>query len=153
MAPASSRRTIDSPINRDWPAKKQYTQVGSFLRVKDPDNRLALTGSFTLHAFINSTLPDIGVRQGLLGRWSIDRNEGYCLGINQKGYLEFWVGDGTQVDYVAAEVPLVARVWYFVAVSVRCDDRARDDPPAIRAQPLQQPAVQRRADGLSLAGA
>jgi N,N-dimethylformamidase len=115
--PGFVEETIDSPINHDWPAKKQYTQVGSFLRVHDPDDRLAAVGSFTLHAFINSTLPDIGVRQALLGRWSIDRNEGYCLGINQKGYLEFWVGDGQAVDYVAAEVPLVARVWYFIAVS------------------------------------
>ena len=33
------------------------------------------------------------------------------------GRLEFWVGDGTAADAVAAEVKLIPRIWYFVAVS------------------------------------
>ena len=40
------------------------------------------------------------------------------LGINQKGLLEFWVGQGNEVDYLQAEVPLMAHMWYFVAATL-----------------------------------
>ena len=52
-----------------------------------------------------------------MGRWDTLRNTGYALGINPAGHLEFWVGNGTEVDYVTAELPLVAKVWYLVGVS------------------------------------
>ena len=53
----------------------------------------------------------------MIGRWDTRRNEGYGLGINPQGRLEFWVGDGNEVDYVTAELPLIKNVWYFVAAS------------------------------------
>jgi N,N-dimethylformamidase len=115
--PGYIEQEIDSAVNGEWAVKKQFTQVGSFLRVDDPKGRLVLGGSFTLYGFIWPTLPHNGLRQALLGRWDSYRNEGYCLGINRKGLLEFWLGDGKEVDYVAAEVPLIAKMWYFVAVS------------------------------------
>ena len=103
--------------NGEWAVRKQYTQVGSFLRVDDPSNVLALEGSFTLFAFVWPTLPCVGLRQTLIGRWDIRSNKGFGLGINRKGQLEFWLGDGAEVDYLAAEVPMMAKIWYFVAVS------------------------------------
>jgi N,N-dimethylformamidase len=108
---------VDSPVNGRWAVKKQFTQLGSFLKVTDPQNKLAVSGNFSLLAFIWPTMPQRGSRQTILGRWDTLRNAGYALGINPAGHLEFWVGNGTEVDYVTAELPLVAKVWYLVGVS------------------------------------
>jgi N,N-dimethylformamidase len=104
--------------NGTWAVTKQYTQVGSFLEVADPERRLAVEGSLTLCAFIYPGLSKAGMRQCLLGRWDNDKNYGYSLGVNQQGHLEFWVGQGNEVDYVQAEVPLQAQHWYFVAATL-----------------------------------
>ena len=114
--PGFVERPVASSIDREWPARKQYIQKGNFLRVADPQGRLAPTGPFTLHAYIFPTLPEAG-RQVLLGRWSVDATSGFALGINPSGRLEFWVGDGAGADAVAAEVKLIPRLWYFVAAS------------------------------------
>ncbi len=115
--PGFIEEEVDCEANGSWAVKKQYTQVGSFLEVADPDGKLALAGSMTIFAFILPSLPQVGLRQCLVGRWNNDSNFGYCLGINQKGHLEFWVGQGSEVDYVQAEVPLQRKMWYFVAAT------------------------------------
>jgi N,N-dimethylformamidase beta subunit-like, C-terminal/Concanavalin A-like lectin/glucanases superfamily len=114
--PGFIEQPVASPIERDWPTRKQYIQKGNFLRVADAQGKLAPDGPFTLHAYIFPTLPEAG-RQMLLGRWSVEGTSGFGLGINPSGHLEFWVGDGSATDAVAADVKLIARVWYFVAVS------------------------------------
>ncbi|CAO4135914.1 N,N-dimethylformamidase beta subunit family domain-containing protein [Methylorubrum extorquens] len=133
--PGYIEEEIACEANGPWKVWKQYTQVGSFLRVADPDQRLAPEGSFTVFTYLWSTLPTVGLRQSLVGRWDIRSNKGFGFGINRKGFLEFWVGDGSEVDYVAAEAPLVARIWYFVAVSY--------DARTGRAEIFQEPVVNR----------
>ena len=118
-----------------WAVRKQYTQVGSYLSVADPDNKLALDGPITVFAFIYPGLPEAGLRQVILGRWNNDRNVGYALGINQAGHLEFWVGRGDEVDYIKAEAPLLARIWYFVAATY--------DPKTGRAEIYQESVANR----------
>lgn len=108
---------VDSPINGIWAVKKQFTQLGSYLEVTDPERKLEVAGSFSLMAFVWPTLPNRGSRQTILGRWDTLRNAGYALGISPVGHLEFWVGNGSEVDYVTAELPLLPKVWYFVGVS------------------------------------
>ena len=115
--PGFIEQEFSCEANGEWAVKKQFTQVGSYLTVDDPDGRLRLDGSFTLFAFIHPTVPQWGTRQALIGRWDISDNEGYCLGITQNGFLEFWVGDGTDMDYIRAELPLLGNQWYFVAAS------------------------------------
>ena len=115
--PGFIEQAIDCSANGDWQVKKQFTQVGSYLTVNDPDGHLRLDGSFTLFAFIHPTVPQWGTRQALMGRWDITSNHGYCLGLTQDGYLEFWVGDGNDMDYIRAEVPLIGNQWYFVAAT------------------------------------
>ena len=132
--PGFVERPVPSPIDRTWPARKQYAQKGNFLLVADSQNKLAPTDAFTLHAFIFPTLPDAG-RQMLLGRWAVDGTCGFGLGINPAGRLEFWVGDGSRADAVTAEVKLVARVWYLVAVSY--------DPGSGVARLYQEPVINR----------
>jgi N,N-dimethylformamidase len=136
--PGFVEKLIESDINRAWPARKQYAQMGSFLRVDDSDRRLAVTGSFTLHAFIFPTMPGRH-RQTLLGRWSVDRVQGYALGIDAEGRLEFRVGDGASADQVTTEIRLVAQTWYFVA--------ATWDAASKRAS-VRQTAVVNRYNGL-----
>lgn len=133
--PGYIEEEIACEANGPWKVWKQYTQVGSFLRVADPDQRLAPEGSFTVFTYLWSTLPTVGLRQSLVGRWDIRSNKGFGFGINRKGFLEFWVGDGSEVDYVAAEAPLVARIWYFVAVSY--------DARTGRTEIFQEPVVNR----------
>jgi N,N-dimethylformamidase len=116
--PGFIEQMVDCAVNGSWVVKKQYTQIGSFLQVRDPDRRLALDASLTIFAFIYPSLPKVGLRQALVSRWDNTKNSGYCLGINQKGQLEFWVGQGSEVDSLAAEVPLHGKVWYFVAASL-----------------------------------
>jgi N,N-dimethylformamidase len=115
--PGFIEEEVKSSIDGDWDVKKQYTQVGNFLAVDDPQAKLALDGDFTLCAFVYPTLPGDGVRQALLARWDIYNTAGYGLWINQSGHLEFGVGDGKEVDYLSAEVPLLKNIWYFVAIS------------------------------------
>jgi len=107
---------VDAPLNRQWPVRKQYAQIGSYLEVPDPDGRLAPEGDFTVHAFIWPATPKSG-RQVIAGRWSVTDVAGWALGIDTNGFLEFWIGDGTRVDAVRAEMPLLAQSWYFVAAS------------------------------------
>ncbi len=115
--PGFVEEEIDNPLNGEWDVKKQFTQLGSYLVVDDPDQRLNAEGSFTLLCYIWPSMPTKGVRQTLLGRWDTSTNEGFCLGIDPQGRLEFWVGDGKEVDYVTSELPLTKKVWYFVGAS------------------------------------
>lgn len=132
--PGFIEQPVPSSIERDWPVRKQYIQKGNFLEVADDARLLALSGAFTLHAFMFPTLPAEG-RQVILGRWSIAGASGYALGIDTSGRLEFWVGDGVKADAVAADVPLTPHTWYFVAASF--------DPARGTATLYQEPVVNR----------
>ena len=113
--PGFIEQEINAPINSRYAVSKQYTQMGNFVRVNDPESLLRLQQqSFTLWAFVRPSTPDKG-RQSILARWSIADNRGYALGINSQGKLEFWVGDSKKVDAVHAEVPLMTKQWYLVA--------------------------------------
>ena len=60
---------LESPVNGRWTVKKQFTQLGSFLKVDDPDDKFAVSGSFSLMAFVWPATPHRGSRQTILGRW------------------------------------------------------------------------------------
>jgi len=115
--PGFVEKEIDSELNGPCAVRKQYTQLGSFARVEDSAALLDLQGSFTLHAFVWPSSPHLGRRQGILSRWRVGENVGYGIGLNGAGILEFWVGDGKDSDSIVAEVPLVPRIWYFVAAT------------------------------------
>lgn len=115
--PGYVEEEIAHPANGRWAVKKQFTQLGSFLTVEDPALHLKLDGTLSMMAFIWPSMPKRGVRQTIMGRWDTLTNEGFALGINPDGYLEFWVGNGRDVDYVTAEMPLIRQVWYLVGVS------------------------------------
>ena len=111
--------SIESDVPITIEVKRQYTQGGSFIKVKDKNNLLCLKKSFSMHAFIWPSMPG-HERQTIMGRWSVSSSKGYALGINPDGKLEFWVGDGIKIDKVTAEIPLVPKVWVFVAITFDC---------------------------------
>jgi N,N-dimethylformamidase len=115
--PGYREEEIDCALNGTWDVRKQYTQVGSFLTVQDPERRLAFDGSFSLCTFVYPNKSGHGLRQCLLGRWDAFGNRGYGLWLNPAGLLEFGYGDGAEVDYLDGEVPLLERNWYFVAAT------------------------------------
>lgn len=114
--PGFVEEEVASAIPARLPLERQFTQVGAHAVVADPDQLLAKPGDFTIYAFIYPTRPG-AARQAILSKWDIMSGKGYALGISPEGRLEFWVGDGTTIDHVAAEIPLVPKVWYFVAAS------------------------------------
>src|SRR5258708_36229429 len=77
--PGFIEEEIDCATNGTWRVEKQYTQIGSFLEVADPQRELALEASLTLCAFIHPIWPDVGHRQCLIGRWDNDKSYGYGL--------------------------------------------------------------------------
>ena len=108
---------IESDLNGKWDVKKQFTQLGSYLKVNDPNNLLAIDGDFTVFGYINPSTPNTGAHQWLFCRWDNKTNKGYGVGINKDGYLELVVGNGKEVDYLYSELPLVKKVWYFVGAT------------------------------------
>lgn len=120
--PGFVEEEVASAIPARLPVKRQFTQVGAHAMVGDPDQRLAMPGDFTIYAFIYPTKPGVA-RQAILSKWDIMSGKGYALGISPEGRLEFWVGDGASIDHVAAEVPLITKVWYFVAASFNAATR------------------------------
>jgi N,N-dimethylformamidase len=114
--PGFVEQEVVSTIPATIAVKRQFTQLGGHAVVDDPRQLLMPKGDFTLYAFVYPTKPGIK-RQAILSKWDVVASKGYGLGISAEGKLEFWVGDGAQIDHVAAEIPLVERVWYFVAAS------------------------------------
>lgn len=111
---------IEEEVEMELPhflnVRRQYTQIGSFARCDDPDGRLDGLKSFTLFAHVCPTLAS-SERQMVMGRWAIEGNRGYGLGIDQEGHVSLWLGDGSAVDQITTEIPLVPRAWYFIAAS------------------------------------
>jgi N,N-dimethylformamidase len=120
--PGFVEQEIDADIPSRLPVGRQFTQIGSYAVVEDEAQRLALSGDFTLYAFIFPTKPGVS-RQAILSKWDIMSGKGYGLGITTEGRLEFWVGAGAVIDHVRAEVPLRPRAWYFVAASFNAETR------------------------------
>ena len=114
--PGFVEKEIASTIPVKTAVRRQFTQVGAYAVVPDPERRLAFAGSFTLYAFVCPTKPG-GARQAILSRWDIMSGKGYGIGLDVDGRLEFWIGDGAVIDHVAAETPLATKVWHFVAAT------------------------------------
>lgn len=95
---------------------RQYTQLGSYAVVEDPQQLLSGEDSFKLTTWVSPTLVGHG-RQSILGTFDISTMQGWSLGVNPHGHLEFWFGDGEGSNEVATEVPMLSDVWYEVGLS------------------------------------
>ena len=139
--PGFVEREVDAPVNGTHAVAKQHIQLGSFVRVADPESRLAPGRPVTLWAYIWPRTPADG-RQGILTRWQDADGSGYALGIGEDGALEFRVGDSAgNADALTADIPLIARQWYLVAASY--------DPVSGEAALYQEPVENRYNNHLS----
>ncbi len=115
--PGFQEEELAAEVNGAWPVSWQYTQKGNFLVAVDEAGHLAPKGSFTLHAFIFPTLAATG-RQILLSRFCDDEKLGYALGIDARGHLAFWGGDGASIAQAAMDRPLTQHIWYCISASL-----------------------------------
>lgn len=122
LGPGFIEEAISASCNGPVQLARQYTQVGSFVEIPDPDGLALGGGSFTLHALIWPTLPGKGT-QGILTQWSASEQLGFALVVNGEGRLALLLGDGTRQVAVAGDKPLLARNWYLVAASFDADSR------------------------------
>ena len=143
--PGFVEREIDAPVNGTHAVAKQHIQLGSFVRVADPAERLAPSGPVTLWAYIWPRTPADG-RQGILTRWQSADGSGYALGISEDGALEFRVGDGAGQHgrasrrHPAHRAPVVPG-----GGLLRPGKRRGHALPGAGREPLQQPSLQDRA--------
>lgn len=114
--PGFIEEEIPGAVTERLHVRRQFTQKGAYATVPGFEMQDVADGSFTLAAFICPTAPG-KQRQTLLGRWDISGSQGWALGLNPEGHVEFWVGNGKDVDQVTAEVPVIPKTWYFVAAT------------------------------------
>ena len=115
--PGPREEKIDTPVNREYPGRRQPTHSGSFVAIDDPSGLLNLSQSITVHAFIMPTTPAKGV-QGIVTRCVPDRRMGWALVIDEQGRPALWLGDGEgRLVQAAAPHALAAGVWYSVGAS------------------------------------
>jgi N,N-dimethylformamidase len=105
---------VTTTVNGEYQGRKQEIHPGSFAIVDD-DPRLALH-SFSLQAMIWPTTPLKG-RQTILAKWSVARNCGFALGIDDAGALTLMIGDGERVAEISSGCALREREWYCVAAN------------------------------------
>jgi N,N-dimethylformamidase len=106
--PGFLEEVVDADVNGEYPARFQPTDAGSYALVAD-DRMLALSGAFTLHAFVMPTTPG-KADQGILGRYATDKAVGYALAI-EDGCLALRVNGET----VKTGVPVYPWCWYSAA--------------------------------------
>ena len=104
---------IDASVNGDYPARHQWTQVGSFVDVRR-DDRFALE-SFTVQAFIWPTTPEKD-GQTIMGAFDQAARTGYAL-VLKDGQTALVIGDGSQVETLTSGVAMDRSHWTFVAAS------------------------------------
>ena len=121
---------IDPP--RQQTGRKQTAYAGSYAQVEH-NTALALTGSFTLQAWIYPTMPEKGAVQGIISKWAQPSGApdyaGYALAISEAGNLVLMIGDAKAaipgekytVAGIYAGAPLRVRQWYFVAATFNAE--------------------------------
>jgi len=111
--PGLKERVVKADVNGDYPARHQWTQVGSFVAV-EREAPFALE-SFTLQCFVFPTLLKTG-EQVLMGAFNRADKAGYALVI-EDGQAALKIGDGKTVEALVSGAKMDERHWYFVAAS------------------------------------
>src|SRR5260221_14445058 len=82
-APPFRTERVETPANRDYPAREQALRCGSWAMVPEHPAIAALT-SFTIQAYIWPTLPGTH-RQAILGTWSEALGTAFGLALGETG--------------------------------------------------------------------
>jgi N,N-dimethylformamidase len=100
---------LEAPINGRVALMHQPIRPGSCAIVADTPSITSFQ-SFAVGAFLWPTMPGEHV-QTVLSRWRGDRQEGWRLGLDEKGCLEFVVAADGKNWRVATTKPLLVREW------------------------------------------
>lgn len=100
---------VETAVSGSYRGRRQEIDAGSCVVVDG--GALALSGAFTLHAFVKPTTP-AKPEQGVLGRYTTAANEGYALVVDG-GLPALWVGSAR----VSGDEPLAERCWYSLAAT------------------------------------
>src|SRR5579872_6332754 len=107
---------VAAPCNGTHPGRRQTIPIGS-LAVVSAHEALALTGSFTVAAYVWPTTPAKG-RQAIMGTWSDATQSGFGIEIDAQGALTVRIGAGAgRVAELSSRAPLSTRRWYLAAVA------------------------------------
>ncbi|MCK8615511.1 N,N-dimethylformamidase beta subunit family domain-containing protein [Gordonia sp. C13] len=112
--PGFREDVIESEVTGSYPARVQDVDSGSFIRVDD-EGKLALTGSFTLHAYVCPTTPAKD-QQVVMGKYDLGAGVGYALELGPEG-VGLRVGDGVTTDIVSTGEALYGSCWYSIGAT------------------------------------
>ena len=114
--PGVKEKVVKTPVNRRYRGRKQVIHAGSHAIVPNHP-ALGELASFSVQAMIYPTTPGQG-RQGLITKWSEQRQTGFALIIDERGSAALCLGVGKgKVDLISVGKPLVSHEWYFVGAS------------------------------------
>ncbi len=120
--PGFIEEEVASALDGTLAVKRQFTQIGTYAHAEDPDGRLDDLTDFTLFAHVHPTLIK-AERQTIMGRWNVNANAGFGLGVDPEGRICLWVGDGDAMDRITADTPVYPRCWHFVAATFEAATR------------------------------
>ncbi len=106
---------VDAEVNREYPARRQETEIGSYMDAGCNPTFDALE-SFSIQAMIWPTLIEAR-EQAMLSRWSECEQRGFALYVNRSGELALKLGDGSAIHDLPSGKVLRERAWYAVTAS------------------------------------
>jgi N,N-dimethylformamidase len=112
--PGFKEEVVDTEVSGEYEGRFQATDAGSCVVVEDR-GVLALSGPFTLHAFVMPTTPG-KPGQGVLGRFATDSGTGYALVLEDGAPALVLGGDGARTT-ISTGAPLHPWCWYSLAGS------------------------------------
>ena len=112
--PGFREEELETDAGGEHDGRFQDTDAGSCVVVED-DGALALSGPFTLHAFVLPTTP-VKEGQAIMGRYATGSGTGYALTI-EGGALTLVLGSGGNTAKVSLKEPFYPGCWYSVAAT------------------------------------
>ncbi|MCS6925707.1 MAG: LamG domain-containing protein [Candidatus Binatia bacterium] len=123
QGPGVKEQVVKTPVNKTYRGRRQTIETGSYVTI--PHCPLLETlNSFSFQAMIWPTTPGRG-RQVIMSKWHDRDKSGMMVVIAPDGSLALVLGDGRgREEMLSTAHPLLAREWYFVAVSYDARTRA-----------------------------
>jgi N,N-dimethylformamidase len=112
--PGFKEEVLDTEASGEYDGRFQATDAGSCVVVED-GGALALSGPFTLHAFVMPTTPGKD-GQAIMGRYAAATETGYALTI-ENGALALRLGGGGKTATISLAEPFYPWCWYSVAAT------------------------------------
>jgi N,N-dimethylformamidase len=112
--PGFREEALDTDASGEYEGRFQATDAGSCV-VVDGGGALALSGPFTLHAFVMPTTPERD-GQAIMGRYATASDTGYALTI-EDGVLTLVLGGSGKIAKVSLKDPFYPSCWYSVAAT------------------------------------